>query len=143
MGELNMAIIQMKISELVSRGENIRTMLRPISKLETGPAWERKSAPGGIIIAVHDGVNPTSDYRDYRFSTFVQNFQAMYFELWRRTEEDEQSWYLEKAYLSIYRLINNARFAKTLYAQRKLREFDEDQQKKARILYRLAGQATN
>ena len=101
-----MAIIQMKVSELGSRGEDVRTMLQPISKLEYGPAWERKSNPGGIIIAVHDGANPTSDYRNFRFSTFVHNFQAMYFELWRRTEENEQYWYLDKAYLSIYRLID-------------------------------------
>lgn len=101
-----MAIIQMKISELGSRGEDVRTMLQPISKLEYGPAWERKSSPGGIIIAVHDGAHPTSDYRDFRFLTFVHNFQAMYFELWRRTEEDEQNWYLEKAYLSLYQFIN-------------------------------------
>ncbi len=101
-----MEIIRMKVSELISRGEDVRTMLQPISKIEYGPAWERKSNPGGIIIAVHDGANPTSDYRNFRFSTFVQDFQAMYFELWRRTEEDEQYWYLDRAYLSIYQLIN-------------------------------------
>lgn len=101
-----MPIILMKIDDLVSRGQEIRTMLRPISGQEDGPAWDTKSSSREFIIAIHDGAQPSSEYRDWRFSTFVHNFDAMYFELWKRTEEDEKDWYLDKAYLSIYRRID-------------------------------------
>lgn len=98
-----MPIVLMKIGDLGSRGEEIRKMLQPISK--HGPAWETKASSRDFIIAIHDGAQP-SEYRDWRFSTIVPNFNAMYFERWRRTEEDDEYWYLDRAYLSIYQLIN-------------------------------------
>ena len=101
-----MAIILMKIGDLGSRGQEVRTMLQPISKLPDGPARDQKSTSRGLIIAIYDGTCPTSEYRDYRFSTFVHNFQAMYFELWKRTEEDEQYWYLDRAFLTIYQIVD-------------------------------------
>lgn len=101
-----MPIVLMKIGDLGSRGEEVRKMLRPISKIEGGPAWSRKGNPREFIIAIHDGAQPTSEYRDWRFSTIVPNFNAMYFELWKRTEEDEGNWYLDRAYFSLYQLIS-------------------------------------
>lgn len=98
-----MPIVLMKIGDLGSRGEEIRKMLQPISK--HGPAWDIKANSRDFIIAIHDGAQP-SEYRDWRFSTIVPNFNAMYFERWKRTEEDDGVWYLDRAYLSIYQLIN-------------------------------------
>jgi hypothetical protein len=99
-------IILMKRDGLASRGQNIRTMLQPISRQKDGPAWERKVSSSEFIIATHDGSHPSSEYRDWRFSTFVRNFHAMYFERWMRNEEDEEYWYLERAYFSIYQRID-------------------------------------
>jgi len=92
----------MKIDDLVSRGNNIRIILQPISTQKYELAWNIISSTREFIIAIHDGARPTSDYRDWRFSTFIPNFHAMYFELWKRTVEDEKNWYLDRAYLSIY-----------------------------------------
>lgn len=103
-----MRIIQMNSNGLKSRAQEIRIMLRPISKQEDGPACEiTKASSSGLIFAIHDGARPTSEYRGWRFSTKVENFPAMYFELWKRNEEDEELWYLDRAYLSIYQFINN------------------------------------
>jgi len=101
-----MTIIQMEIDKLVSRGQEVRTMLQPIARRSGGPAWERNNVTSReFIIATYDGARPTCGYRDYRFPTFVHNFQAMYFELWKRTEEDERYWYLDRAFLTIYQMV--------------------------------------
>src|SRR5713226_8244772 len=105
-GGVNMPIILTKIDSLASRGQNIRTMLRPISRIKQGPAWEQLAGTNELIIAIHDGSRTTSEFRSWRFSTFVQNLDAMYFELWKRLAKDEKYWYLDKAYLSIYQNIN-------------------------------------
>jgi hypothetical protein len=82
-------------------------MLQPISKRSGGPAWERNNVTSrDFVIATYDGARPTCGYRDYRFSTFVYNFQAMYFELWKRNEEDERYWYLDRAFLTIYQMVS-------------------------------------
>jgi hypothetical protein len=102
-----MPIIQMNINDLKSRVQKIRVMLRPISKQKDGPACElTNSSSSRLIFAIHDGARPISDYRDWRFSTKVESFYAMYFELWKRNEKDEELWYLDRAYLSIYQFIN-------------------------------------
>lgn len=81
-------------------------MLQPISGQKHGPAWEPIVSSRDFIISIHDGARPKSEYRDWRFSTFVHDFHAMYFEHWKRTEKDEKYWYLDRAYLSIYRRID-------------------------------------
>jgi len=98
-----MYIIQMKIDELASsRGHEIQKLLQPITKRGSGPAYEKtKRTTKDFIIGTYDGVRTTNEYRDWRFKTFVPNFEAMYFELWKRSEDDEKSWYLFQAYLTI------------------------------------------
>ncbi len=103
---MNVSIIQMKIDGLSSRGKSIQTILRPISHQKQGPAWEQRGSSREHIIATYDGTRPTAEYRDWRFSTFVRNFQAMYFELWKRSTENDEYWYLDRAYLSIYQVVD-------------------------------------
>ena len=87
--------------ELVGRGARIMELLRPISLRETGPAWSRQTKGGAyIIIGTHDEAQPTSDYRDWRFSISARGFSGMYFELWRQESRDRFA--LEKAYLNLY-----------------------------------------
>jgi hypothetical protein len=100
-----MPIIQVKMEELEHRGEYVRQLLKPIAKRSSGPAWQRKSSVGEFIIGTHDGSPIRSDYRDWRFTSVVHNFQAMYFEIWRRSEvKEKEYWYLYRAYLSIYQI---------------------------------------
>src|SRR5579884_608446 len=106
---MNMSIIQVKVHELGSRGRKIQTILRPISHPKHRPAWDRSNITSReYIIAAYDGTRPTSEYRDWRFSTFVPNFRAMYFEMWKRSVDNEEYWYLDRAYLSIYQIINRS-----------------------------------
>ena len=101
-----MSIIQMKMDGLGPRGKKIQTILRPISHQRQGPAWFPRSSSREYIIGTYDGTRPTAEYRDWRFSTFVRNFRAMYFEIWKRSTENDQYWYLDRAYLSIYQIID-------------------------------------
>jgi hypothetical protein len=64
---------------------------------------DRQSQANGFIIAAYHGPRPQS-YRDWRFPTFVSGFRANYFEHWKpRDPNTPAEWYLDKAYLHIYR----------------------------------------
>jgi hypothetical protein len=97
----SMPNILLEIEDLNSRGEKIRGLLRPLTRRPDGPAWQRRSRSRVFIIGTHDGSPTQSDFRDWRFSTFVPNYRGMYFELWRSI--NEKIWYLDQAYLNIYR----------------------------------------
>ncbi len=96
-----MPIIRATTVEVFSRGKEIRRLLRPIaSTYSNGPAWAHKPVGQSIIIGTHDGSSITSDYRDWRFSTFVPKTRASYFEKWDRFDDD--LFFLNRAYLHIY-----------------------------------------
>jgi hypothetical protein len=89
-------------AEFVRRGPRIQQLLRPLSPWATGPAWARKPLGTSlIVIGTHDGANPTSNYRDWRFSTNAKRHHAMYFESWR-IQQPRNSLVLEQAYLNVY-----------------------------------------
>lgn len=101
-----MPAIQITSKELRSRGGQIQKLLRPLARKLGGPAWKApawkaRGTPQNYIIGTHDGSPPLSGYRDWRFATFVPNFRGMYFERWIQFEDD--LWYLDRAYLSIFR----------------------------------------
>jgi hypothetical protein len=96
-----MPSIELEIKDLNARGEQVRDLLRPLTLKDKGPAWQPKSANRVYIIGTHDGSPPSSNYRDWRFATYVPGYRGMYFELWR--EDENNRWYLDRAYLSLYK----------------------------------------
>jgi hypothetical protein len=96
-----MPAIELEIEDLKSRGDQVRNLLRPLTRNDFGPAWVNKNQNRIFVIGTHDGSPPTSSYREWRFSTFVPNIRAMYFELWR--ELIGGKWYLDRAYLSLFK----------------------------------------
>ncbi len=102
-----MAVVQLRIRDLASRGQEVRDLLRPLVGKSGGPAWQPRASSNEYIIGTHQGSPPSSDYRDWRFSMGVRDFQAMYFERWLRSPENKpEIWYLHRAYLNIYQLVN-------------------------------------
>lgn len=93
-------LIQITPEDLANRGEDIRRLLRPLARVHDGPAWQQRTYIGAYVIGTHDGSPSSSDYRDWRFATFVHAYRAMYFELWRL---ELRKWYLDRAYLSLFR----------------------------------------
>lgn len=97
-----MPLIQIKTCELNSRGNQIRHLLEPLSRLKEGPACQLISTQGVYIIGAHDGSPSKSHYRDWRFPTFVPYFRGMYFECWKKY--NDEFGYLDRAYLTIFRI---------------------------------------
>lgn len=99
-----MATIELVESEVYLRGETIRQLLRVLSRIEGGPAWQVTSGPdGAIVLGTHDGSPAQSNYRAWRFATRFPLYYAMYFEMWRPTSVERLSFYLDRAYLTVYR----------------------------------------
>ena len=98
--------IQLGVHELRNRGEQVRQLLRPLSKRPGGPAWSTKRGTAEFIVGTHEGSPLQSSHQDWRFSVFIPNFRAMYFERWLRSQEDHREfWYLNRAYLDIYQIV--------------------------------------
>lgn len=98
-----MPLIQATVKEVASRGKKIRVLLEPLTPANlSGPAWESKYIHNSCIIGTHDGARPTTDYRDWRFNTFVPKTYASYFEKWDPLSDNQ--WCLNRAYLSIFQL---------------------------------------
>lgn len=98
-----MAAVQATQSELMSRGVDIQRFLRPISKLAMGPSWSYKPHRTTLAVGASDGSPPSSDVREWRFSTSAVGVVAAYYERWVQADGAEDLWYLAQAYLSLYR----------------------------------------
>ena len=97
-----------EITELVSRGEQICAMLRPL----TGRARLAQAArqnPRELLIAVHSGARPDTSPTDWRFTTITTGVRASYHERWLPSDETKKRYYLERAYLHLYRRLDGAR----------------------------------
>jgi len=87
---------------LFSRGQEIRRLLSPISKLRDGPAYKLyPSRRREVVFAAHDGSPPTPHFNEWRFATTHNGFRAAYYEKW--FNETANLYYLDRAYLHIYR----------------------------------------
>lgn len=87
--------------ELPKRGPSGRAMLRTISDADV--AWQRRASPTEFVVAFHGGA-PTGDYRDWRFRTVAPWLRASYFERWVADSAQADAWYLNRAYLHLYRV---------------------------------------
>lgn len=99
-----MPFIELSLQDVERRGALLQQMLIPISNVKTGPAWalpQRRSTV--CVLGAHEGSIGSSDYQEWRFSTFVPNHRAQYYERWQRSEDNEDLWYLERAYLNIFK----------------------------------------
>ena len=93
-----MARVISHIGDLASRGKDLSRILGEICTVK--PAWQPRSRVGEYVIGLHSGAPAQSDYRDWRFPTFVAGVHAMYFELWRVLSDTA---HLDRAYLSLFR----------------------------------------
>lgn len=98
---MNVNII-LETSRIGVRGREIQKLLRPLVKNDGAPAFAMKGQRTNYIIATHDGSPVQSDYRQWRFSTFLPNFCGSYFELWK--PQKEGLWLMARAYLGIYKI---------------------------------------
>lgn len=61
------------------------------------------SSGSQLTIGVHSGSYLDMDVTDWRFSTAVQGIRAAYHERWIAVDEKRRRFYIERAYLHLYR----------------------------------------
>lgn len=100
---------------LRSRGGQIRRLLRPLVRDPGGPAFKTVYwRPGEVVVAAHDGSAVGKQYREWSFATFVHDVRGTYFEKWN--QDDNDSWGLHRAYLSLLRIDRMRQSQKELLA---------------------------
>lgn len=55
------------------------------------------------MIAAHNGTKTTSDFTEWRFSTYLNKYQAAYHEIWR-PNDSHGLFYMFQAYLSVFEI---------------------------------------
>ena len=100
-----MPTIQISEEELIKRINSIPKLLNPLTKRSIRPACRFYPGRAGIgikIIGAHQGDSPDRDYRDWRFSTFVNDYRCMYHEYWK--SDNGRDFYLINMSLSLFRV---------------------------------------
>lgn len=100
-----MPTIQISVEQLTKRINSIPKLLKPLTEPAIRPACSFYSGKAGMgirIIGAHQGVSPESNYRDWRFSTFVSDYHCMYYELWK--SDNGRDFYLINMYLSLFQI---------------------------------------
>lgn len=93
-------------TELHHRGRHIIDLVKILLKKPTDVyPIARNINPERIAWTVQkSGTNPQGSHKDLRFPTNVDGITANYFEQWVRFyKEEEEFWYLELAYLHLYK----------------------------------------
>lgn len=99
-----MPLIQLDEKDIARRGLGISRLLRPLSRIPSGPACARRGgSTGEIIICAHEGSIIKSNFADWRFATTTPGFWANYYEIWSPFDKARRRFCLEKAYLTIYK----------------------------------------
>lgn len=95
--------IQLPEKLILRRIHTIRKILIPIARKSDGP--NVKFIPRGRNVILSASDDPTdSDYEKRHFSTCVKNYSATYYETWSESTTRENSFYLYRSYLHIYRI---------------------------------------
>jgi len=95
-----MKSVSFVLTSSADRRDRIQVILRPLSRVTTGPACDRKTTSTYVVWGTHDGLRTGSSYRDWRFATSVLGYAANYFEIWNQLARG--NWELYRAYLTIY-----------------------------------------
>ena len=88
---------------LRSRGSRFRNLLMPLRKFpqQGGPASKSYQLDYKTVVVAVSEIQQGLSYREWYFPTFLRGYLGNYYEVWMRC--DNISWYLEKAYLQIFR----------------------------------------
>src|SRR5215475_9213787 len=93
---------EIDVEALFARGHEICQMLTPLAG-KSRLAYEVVSSRSMVVIGVHSGTRPEFGVTDWRFSTVVRGIRGGYHEHWIAVDEKRQRFYIERAYLHLYR----------------------------------------
>jgi hypothetical protein len=95
-------ICELEFDSLRGRGPQISEMLRPLVGSRR-VAFSTAPHRNEFIIAVHSGSRPDTLPREWRFTTPIRKIRGSYWERWAPSSEKRTRYYLEQAYLQLYR----------------------------------------
>ncbi len=98
-----MAYCEVEIEALRGRPSQVRRLLRSISSESGGPACEVRNLNRVYTLCAYGPGKAPEALRDWRFKTPCAGFYGHYEERWRPVAVDRRSYFLERAYLMIYR----------------------------------------
>lgn len=87
---------------LKSRNRQIISLFSSLARKQGKIVVNTVNIGGDVILAVSDIFETGSDYRDWRFKTKVENFNAMYYERWLPYEKN--IYYLDRTYFHLYKI---------------------------------------
>ena len=95
-------IVKAIIDLNASRGTQIISLLKGVANRGNKIAFNNRSIGGrAFVIAISDTTETGNEFASWRFKTYVNDFHAMYHEIWRPLQNDE--YFLERAYFHIYK----------------------------------------
>jgi hypothetical protein len=95
-------VCEIEADRLRARGHHICDMLTPLAG-SLRLAYNVVPNRSQVMIGVHSGSPLGDDIRDWRFSTVVRGIRAGYHERWIAVDEKRLRFYIERAYLHLYR----------------------------------------
>jgi hypothetical protein len=87
-----------------ARIRQLARLLNPLAPPSRRLAFYPRYLKREVVLIAYIGEQPTSpDPDEWRFPTRISNIRATYYERWIPTDERQKAFYLERAYLHLYR----------------------------------------
>lgn len=99
--------LSLTVEELQTRGSVVRKLLRPISKVEGGPAFEFDRRGRNWWIGTYDRPRLDKKLQDLTFKTIARSIRGNYYEQWKKIKPGK--WRIEKAYLNLLMISESTR----------------------------------
>jgi len=98
--------VALSVEQLETRIGTVQKLLKPLvgGKHAVPCCFVANPSVPGRILSGHPGGSGHTDHRALWFPTFIKTVQCQYFEIWLPSD-GEKRWELERAYLSISRVI--------------------------------------
>ena len=95
--------IRSSISDLSTfRGAEIIKLVKSVANKADKVSINLRSIGGrAFVIAISDTIESGTDFTTWRFNTYIPDFHAMYYEIWRPLYED--TYYLDRVYFHLYK----------------------------------------
>ena len=93
---------EIEAEDLSARGHQICEMLAPLAG-KGRLAYHLASRRSEVMIGIHSGARPEFSLTDWRFSTIVNGIWAGYHERWFAVDEKRKKFFIDRAYLHLYR----------------------------------------
>lgn len=102
--------VQLREKKLRSREADLRQLMKPLYNHHTGPPSHWIYRKNQFFVGLTDrAYRSKTDHREWRFKTDNPKYHALYFERWLISSQENNIWFLERAYLHLYKIKQDTR----------------------------------